>query len=439
MSRATQNTNNTEHEHTQTQWIRTGGFNHNYDPLGIGSRMRAIFYRNTHRDALIDQFELLRYESGNFQLVVKAKNPQTYERLQQAMVAAGFPEPDLTDQIMKIIRLHIEGDQRHLATLFLQQVDSTEPLFATIKAEICQHLNIDLTQQHQMPLWIRTGDFNRSYDPGTGSRIRSIFYRNAHRDALVDKFQLLGYEGGSFQLVVNAKNPQTYERLQQAIVAAGFPEPAFTDQIMKIIRLCSNEQRRLIEFIETLSQTEIFLSSIKEEIIEMIRRMPVEPGSRNGMERRGGRLSLFIEEIEEILFGRGGQQQPNGAEPQLADTIQRSLFDSRVSRTVVMPEQGKNAQALKRLDVNAVPEHLCCPLSGEIMDNPVCDPAYPQYTFERMWIEERLKDKEENPFTRTALTKDQLISDQRIKSEIKLFMKYARNETFCGLKPGFLK
>lgn len=121
--------------------------------------------------------------------------------------------------------------------------------------------------------------------------------------------------------------------------------------------------------------------------------------------------------------------------------LRASFFACAQPTIIALPSRGKNAKALSEIDgfdMNNIPENLCCPLSGEIMDQPVYDPEHPKYKFERAWIEQRLADKEENPFTRTSLTITALVNDTALKTDINYFMQYAHNQTFCGMKPGFL-
>lgn len=89
-------------------------------------------------------------------------------------------------------------------------------------------------------------------------------------------------------------------------------------------------------------------------------------------------------------------------------------------------------------DINHIPAKLLCPISLEIMDKPVHVKKNPSAVFEQAWIEKILETKQENPLTRERLTKNDLVQHKELEAEIKLWMKYAHNETFCGLKPGFL-
>ena len=117
--------------------------------------------------------------------------------------------------------------------------------------------------------------------------------------------------------------------------------------------------------------------------------------------------------------------------------IDQTIFDSVPRPPVQMPELGQNAKTLSELanfDITGIPEEFFCSLSQEIMDDPVYDPAHPQYKFERQWIERSLQNKAENPYTRTPLSKTQLIPDTQLKNKIDDYMRRVTGQnTFCGL------
>ena len=114
-----------------------------------------------------------------------------------------------------------------------------------------------------------------------------------------------------------------------------------------------------------------------------------------------------------------------------------TFFSSSSPQLFQFPNQGVNAKALSELanfDITGIPEEFCCSLSQEIMDDPVYDPAHPQYKFERQWIERSLQNKAENPYTRTPLSKTQLIPDTQLKNKIDDYMRRVTGQnTFCGL------
>lgn len=88
------------------------------------------------------------------------------------------------------------------------------------------------------------------------------------------------------------------------------------------------------------------------------------------------------------------------------------------------PPIGKNAERLETLHYEGeIPEDYCCALSTQIMTDPVYDERCPQYVFERAWIEAALEKKQENPFTRQALYKNDLRPKKELKEAITQWMQ----------------
>jgi hypothetical protein len=90
-----------------------------------------------------------------------------------------------------------------------------------------------------------------------------------------------------------------------------------------------------------------------------------------------------------------------------------------------MQKHVANSNANKLMNIGyaeEIPEKFECVLMKEILTDPVYDPNHPQYKFERLVIFCALQNKKENPFTRTPLTQDSLVSDVALKNEIDGFV-----------------
>lgn len=74
----------------------------------------------------------------------------------------------------------------------------------------------------------------------------------------------------------------------------------------------------------------------------------------------------------------------------------------------------------------AVPKPFICPITHEIMNEPVIDPD--GYTYERSAIEIWLGRGETSPITRNPLTSDQLVVNRALKNTIDLY----KNRDLCG-------
>ncbi|GEM_PF-6555368 len=97
--------------------------------------------------------------------------------------------------------------------------------------------------------------------------------------------------------------------------------------------------------------------------------------------------------------------------------------EGNITRSATPPDEGENARKLKAIGYEEeIPENYLCALSYNILSNPVYDPQHPQYKFERKWIELALERAPENPFTRTLLEKENLVSDDALKAEITLYV-----------------
>ena len=65
-----------------------------------------------------NQISLYRYVSNEkFRRLYQIARSNTYARLKQVLVSAGFPAPDFFNEGMKIFRLRLENNQTNLATL----------------------------------------------------------------------------------------------------------------------------------------------------------------------------------------------------------------------------------------------------------------------------------------------------------------------------------
>jgi hypothetical protein len=76
-----------------------------------------------------------------------------------------------------------------------------------------------------------------------------------------------------------------------------------------------------------------------------------------------------------------------------------------------------NSKKLALLNIEA-PDEYICPISLEIMTNPVYIKAHPQQRFEKAKLEEALSQKLENPLTREYLNHDGFAIDVKFRDEI---------------------
>jgi hypothetical protein len=86
------------------------------------------------------------------------------------------------------------------------------------------------------------------------------------------------------------------------------------------------------------------------------------------------------------------------------------------------PGVGENAEKLSGLELN-IPDEFICPLSFQIMTNPVYVNAHPGQRFERSWIEYHLSQHNNNPLNREPLSLSELSDDTALKNQIDAYVE----------------
>ena len=94
------------------------------------------------------------------------------------------------------------------------------------------------------------------------------------------------------------------------------------------------------------------------------------------------------------------------------------MFSSCFSRLRHQYDRLASSQEMTDVEIT---EHYLCLISGSIMTTPVYDAHHTQYNFEYASILLWLSKKEENPYTRTALTETDLVVNDELKQEIAQF------------------
>ncbi len=89
-------------------------------------------------------------------------------------------------------------------------------------------------------------------------------------------------------------------------------------------------------------------------------------------------------------------------------------------------EDGPNSIALKDYTGEIPPEYIC-PLSLQIMSDPVKVQQHPMQRFERAWIQAHLQRRADNPLNRERLVLSDLLDDNKLKTEIDEFVALILN------------
>ena len=102
---------------------------------------------------------------------------------------------------------------------------------------------------------------------------------------------------------------------------------------------------------------------------------------------------------------------------------------------VSVPRAGANSERIKHLDALDIPNEYICPISFDIMTDPVFVTAHPEQRFERSYIEQSLRLKPENPLTREPLSLDGIQADVTMKNEIEQYiqeqLQHAPSQATC--------
>lgn len=152
--------------------------------------------------------------------------------------------------------------------------------------------------------------------------------------------------------------------------------------------------------LETLSWDELLI-----ELEKANKRIEAQRSSMNATQGRGGFIPQYINQGILDLYFREKNEIEN------------------IINGIKKHQENSNAYKLNEINyTEEILEKFECAIMKEIMTNPVYDPKHPQYKFERLAILGALQNKKENPFTRTPLTKDDLVDDVDLKNEINEFV-----------------
>ncbi len=136
-----------------------------------------------------------------------------------------------------------------------------------------------------------------------------------------------------------------------------------------------------------------------------------------------------------------------GAAAFMAEIFSVSLAREPLYQTFIIPSvpqallpvaeitQGANAKLVDACGLTDIPREYECPLSREVMTDPVYVRAHPNQKFERAWIEQALLIKPLNPLNREPLLVSDLVTDTDLKNKIERCLnQMARNSVSVSMK-----
>lgn len=189
------------------------------------------------------RLSISKYPDGKTSIIIEANTPEQYVTLRKAYRLAGFPKPDNLDLRMNCLALL--QSSKEVALHFLMTLKNIDPSFAEIENEIYDLLGIDLSQQYEMPVWIKNdADQTR------------ISFRSAEKIELdIAQFEIISNKHNHFTFSVLAANQGSYEDLIYVLTQLGFPEPLESEK---------QSQRLLFYFdADTLYKMEILLNALR--------------------------------------------------------------------------------------------------------------------------------------------------------------------------------
>ena len=311
--------------------------------------------------------------------------------------------------------------------------------------------------------WRQSGDFSRYYGHNHGNPegdARNIEFINTRDNAIIQKIVFIGAVNGCFHFYIqSANNLERTNIFRAEIRQLALPYSDVVDQheierdtlyfydngvsysSLHFRAIDDSIFINVMTLIHNLEPT--FESEMKDVVIGLINQYQNAPVIQ--VERRLSFSESQIGNDDDSSLGEFNIDDIDD-DSSFTRTLAASFFHSAPSATAsAFISEGKNAKTLSEIsgfDSKTIPEIFCCAISTEIMDDPVYDPKHPQYKFDRKHIERWLANgSNNNPYTRTPLTKAQLVCDEDLKIRIQHFVsltkKQAGNETFCGMRPGF--
>jgi len=376
---STNGTNGTNGENTM--WTKRGNFATTYN--SGGPLNRSCTYINRSANATISELFLGGYRDNDYQIRAEASSEMAYNRLKQAIVNAGFPEPDFIDDVLKTVSVST-GDRNRLCH-FLNAIKQEETTFSEIEAEVFATVEITSNVAVRLSTWNRSGSFTSTYNSGAGLN-RQVNYTTGAPDSLVKQFCMFGYVDNEFMFTITLS--ESAAQLRQILVASELPlqlSEYYGDDIR--LRFNASSRETFNQLVTLLSQHSTHFAEIAEGLkqhvapviaVNTVPRMRLFSGTTSN-------LSSVVKGNEDKLDAIGFSEE--------ALTSEKEMY-----------------------------KKFCCSIGMKIMTNPVFDPRYPQYQFDKSEILRWLAIKQEHPFNRANLKACELMPNVALKQEIDKFV-----------------
>jgi hypothetical protein len=253
-------------------WQKDGDFSRFFDSGAPLNRMSE--YQNTASGAVINSLFIGGYKGGGYQISATASSADAHQILIDALKKHGFPEPDFIDKDLKTVR--IRTSVRNTMSLFLRSLKEAEPTIDAIEEEICRALSINsLNQTEALATWNKVGNFSLTHNNDTPLR-RSCEYQQLAGHGLIKELFIGNYDDGDYQISAEGISSDAFNKLKEEVVKAGFPEPCYSDEMLKTIRLTTSDKSTMGIFVRSLKKAEPSLNLIEEDVSKLLDIKPVD-------------------------------------------------------------------------------------------------------------------------------------------------------------------
>jgi len=419
-------------------WTRSGNFASIYTPSGRISKF--VTYINRMTDANITELSLYGYSDGGIQIMATMKNAAVHYNLQQSMLRANvcaFYVHTLVSYTLLITTPEetIRNFERMLNVI--NTFSNLEEIHTDIRRNIGKAIRLNnyrhnvasrsVTRREQHPrdvdqlLNLANSMFNNPTVTELYNEVMtSIWHRLSLPPATAATITPMP---SMIRTPRTTTEPVSGPMFAPNIATAPMPRAEQTS----IPEQATNTEQAPIPA-QAPRQVNIYdtLAAVQREIYEIRRHR-----QHNNQYLLNANGQLLFSPSMATLSRRGIFSQLNFIPDIGIDALlNASLYDTSSAAPIPLPAAGENAASLEAANFSGdIPEKYICKLSGNIMTNPVHDAAHIDIKFEEAWLLRALDTKQENPFTKTRLTKENVVADVALKTKIANYVK----ETIAAL------
>jgi hypothetical protein len=426
----------------------------------LGDYERAV-YLNPEIDPLVSKI-IIRKNDYTYHVRAYFKDQFTYIRGNMFLAQHRIFEPE-SNMLDSNYSFSIETKDLRLLGTAIQEL-------VRISSGLQRHLNniesrffINMNQAYELPENIPTWDHVRTHNSARNAMTDE--FRNIRNSRKIMKIDLLHESTRAcHNIQVRFSTHEHYEALRSQLVENHTISGRENDVLRNTIILFvdHNNPRSIQRSKDFIAQLRSFDTTIDEEMARILLRetAPIATSVNADIHvSDDDDIYSFLDRIlprttDPVRFERGTESHANEAARasfsgfyaralqqfgRRDNTLENALNQSfaehyghtgatyRPSQSAASaptsPDAGANAKALAEVDID-VPDHLTCPLSLEIMTNPVRFRGLSsEQCFEEAWIMEYLRGSNAHPLTRETVDITMLITDLAIKRECDAFTK----------------